>query len=155
MQRWRSLSSLGGWAVDRRPWRGTFERAELSCAVRTVGFESELCAQVLWCRRSWVQMSRRRVLGEEEKCGTGGQQKQTQTQTQTDTEAEAEAAMRSMLCWFLSSSRPSIDNRWSTVGNEVKGSTGGYQKKTSEDGRLIQICATRCGSDGQTWEVRF
>lgn len=85
-QRWPSLSSLdrGPWTVDRGV--GPFGRAVLSCAVRAVGrwVGAVRCGAVLWCRRSWVQMSRRSVLaallGRRKKCGTGGQQKQEREQ---------------------------------------------------------------------------
>lgn len=87
--------------------------------------------------------------------GPGGQQRQKREQ-----KAEAEAAVRLMqseaAVVLIVEIPVNRGERQSTINKEEKGLQGGYQKKMSEDGGLIQDCATTgCGSDGQTGEVRF
>lgn len=144
-QRWPSLSSLdrGPWTVDRGV--GPFGRAVLSCAVRAVGrwVGAVRCGAVLWCRRSWVQMSRRSVLaallGRRKKCGTGWT-----AEAGAGAEAEAEAAVDAVGCCCCSYRRDFRQSTRATVEIRQGGkrTTRGYQKKMSEDGRLIQNCAT-------------
>lgn len=89
-----------------------------------------------------VATKRAGLLGRREKCGTGWE-----AEAGAGAGAEAEAAVR---CGRLQSEAVVLiveisvnrQERQSTVNKERKGTTMGYQKKMSEDGRLIQNCAT-------------
>lgn len=137
------------WTVDRGPWRGTFWACGTELAVRAVGVGVGAAGAGLSCAAAVstfvgpdVATKRAGLLGRRKKCGTGWE-------AEAGAAAEAEAvgcgAVRSMqseavvLIVEISVNR---QERQSTVNKERKGTTMGYQKKTSEDGRLIQNCAT-------------
>lgn len=146
------------WTVGRGPWTVAWDLlgvAVQSYVVGAVGGRwvgAVLSCAGLRCRRSWVQKvatERAALLGRRKNCGTSGQQ-----------EREREQKLRLRLrcgavdavggCFVLIVEISSVQSTRATVDGQQGGARGlttrGYQKKMSEDGRLIQICATKCAA---------
>lgn len=148
-QRWPSLSSLdrGPWTVDRGV--GPFGRAVLSCAVRALGRWAGAVLLLVQCCGVDARGSRCR---DEACCVAGGGGKSVGPVGSGSRSGSRSLRLRLRLrcgrcsrrCCCCSYRRDMRQSTRATVGNQQGGkrTTRGYQKKMSEDGRLIQNCAT-------------
>lgn len=136
---------LGPWAVDRGV--GPFGRAVLSCVqCEPVGVGSVLCRAEQCCgvegrgsrcrdEACWVAGEEGKVWDRVDSRGRSGSRKLRLRLRVRSMQSEAAVVL-------IVEVPVDRGERQSTINKEEKGLQGGYQKKMSEDGGLIQDCAT-------------